>query len=101
MACEPDLRDAFRSQHREKTKQGASATAKETSASAKEATKEKKPPKKKSRARSPALKIVSTLFPENLDLVLIDGATLLVRARVPPETWTTRLRLAASLRQHW
>jgi hypothetical protein len=26
-----------------------------------------------------------------LDLILIDGATLLVRARVPPETWTTRL----------
>jgi hypothetical protein len=48
--------------------------------------------KKKSRARSPAPKIVSTLnFPENLDLILIDGATLLVRARVPPETWTTRL----------
>jgi hypothetical protein len=26
-----------------------------------------------------------------LDLILIDGATLLVRAKVPPETWTTRL----------
>jgi hypothetical protein len=26
-----------------------------------------------------------------LDLILIDGATLLVRARAPPETWTTRL----------
>jgi hypothetical protein len=25
-------------------------------------------------------------------LILIDGATLLVRARAPPETWTTRLR---------
>jgi hypothetical protein len=49
--------------------------------------------KKKSRARSPALKIVSTLnFPENLDLILMDGATLLVRARAPPETWTTRLK---------
>jgi hypothetical protein len=25
-------------------------------------------------------------------LILIDGATLLVRARAPPETWTTRLQ---------
>jgi len=24
-------------------------------------------------------------------LILIDGATLLVRAKAPPETWTTRL----------
>jgi hypothetical protein len=32
---------------------------------------------KKSRARSPALKIVSTLFPRKLDLILIDGLTLL------------------------
>jgi hypothetical protein len=47
--------------------------------------------KKKSRARSPALKIVSTLFTRNLDLILIDGLTLLVRVRAPPETWTTRL----------
>jgi hypothetical protein len=47
---------------------------------------------KKSRAISPALKIVSTLFPRKLDLILIDGLTLLVRARAPPETWTTRLR---------
>jgi hypothetical protein len=31
-------------------------------------------------------------FPECLDLSLIDGATLLVRARAPPETWTTRRR---------
>jgi hypothetical protein len=26
-----------------------------------------------------------------LDLILIAGLTLLVRARAPPETWTTRL----------
>jgi hypothetical protein len=26
-----------------------------------------------------------------LDLILIYGATLLVRAKAPPETWTTRL----------
>jgi hypothetical protein len=47
---------------------------------------------KKSRARSPALKLCRPYFPENLDLILIDGATLLVRARAPPETWTTRLQ---------
>jgi hypothetical protein len=29
-------------------------------------------------------------FPEKLDLILINGTTLLVRARAPPETWTTR-----------
>jgi hypothetical protein len=48
---------------------------------------------KKEQGAKPCSKIVSTLnFPENLDLILIDGATLLVRARVPPETWTTRLK---------
>ena len=40
----------------------------------------------------PCSKIVSTLnFPENLDLILIVEATLLVRVRAPPETWTTKL----------
>ena len=35
---------------------------------------------------------MSTLnFPENLDLILIIEATLLLRVRAPPETWTTRL----------
>jgi len=48
--------------------------------------------KKKSRALSPAPKIVSTLnFLENLDLILIVEATLLVRVTAPPETWTTKL----------
>jgi hypothetical protein len=48
--------------------------------------------RKKEQGASPALKIVSTLFPrKDLDLILIDGATLLVRAWAPPETWTTRL----------
>jgi hypothetical protein len=48
--------------------------------------------KKKSRALSPAPKIVSTLnFLENVDLILIVEATLLVRVRAPPETWTTKL----------
>jgi len=47
---------------------------------------------KKEQGASPAPKIVSTLFPRKLDLILIDGATLLVRVRAPPETWTTRLK---------
>ncbi|MDE2332380.1 MAG: hypothetical protein KGK16_16585 [Bradyrhizobium sp.] len=49
----------------------------------------------KKRAGQKALlkKIVSTLFsPVNSDLILIGGATLLVRVRAPPETWTNRLR---------
>jgi hypothetical protein len=39
---------------------------------------------------------VDPYFPENLDLILMDGATLLVRARAPPETWTTRLKPCGS-----
>jgi hypothetical protein len=36
---------------------------------------------------------VSTLnFLEDLDLILMTEATLLVRVRAPPETWTTRLQ---------
>jgi hypothetical protein len=47
---------------------------------------------KKEQGAKPCSKIVSTLnFPENLDLILIIEATLLVRVRAPPETWTTRL----------
>jgi hypothetical protein len=52
---------------------------------------------KKEQGHSPARKIVSTLFPQILDLSLIYGATLLVRVRAPPETWTTRLVLADRL----
>jgi hypothetical protein len=75
------MRVRFPSNHLEKRQQRASLVQK------KQACRKRK----KSRAASPALKIVSTLnFPENLDLILIDGATLLVRARAPPETWTTR-----------
>jgi hypothetical protein len=44
---------------------------------------------------------VDPVFPEKLDLILIDGATLLVRAWAPPETWTTRLDLAVSLSPYW
>ena len=47
--------------------------------------------KKKSRALALLEKLCRPYFPENLDLILIDGATLLVRVRAPPETWTTRL----------
>jgi len=34
-------------------------------------------------------------------LILIVEATLLVRVRAPPETWTTKLNLSASLRLNW
>jgi hypothetical protein len=47
---------------------------------------------KKEQGTEPCSKIVSTLnFLENLDLILIVEATLLVRVRAPPETWTTKL----------
>jgi hypothetical protein len=48
--------------------------------------------KKKSRARSPAQKLCRPFYLEKLGLILIDEATLLVRVRAPPETWTTRLQ---------
>jgi hypothetical protein len=48
--------------------------------------------RKKSRAFALLQKLCRPYFPENLDLILIDGTTLLVRVRAPPETWTTRLR---------
>jgi hypothetical protein len=48
--------------------------------------------RKKEQGTVPCSKIVSTLnFLERLDLILIVEATLLVRVRAPPETWTTRL----------
>jgi hypothetical protein len=40
----------------------------------------------------PCSKIVSTLLPRKIGFFLIDEATLLVRVRAPPETWTTRLQ---------
>jgi hypothetical protein len=47
---------------------------------------------KKEQGEKPCSKnCVDPVFPEKLDLILIDGATLLVRAWAPPETWTTRL----------
>jgi hypothetical protein len=49
-------------------------------------------PNKKRAGRVALLqKLCRPCFPEKLDLILIDGATLLVRAWAPPETWTTRL----------
>jgi hypothetical protein len=57
---------------------------------------------KKEQGSEPCSKIVSTLnFLENLDLLLIVEATLLVRVRAPPETWTTKLCLSASLSLNW
>jgi hypothetical protein len=48
---------------------------------------------KKRAGREPCSKnCVDPISPKNLDLILVDGATLLVRARAPPETWTTRLQ---------
>jgi hypothetical protein len=46
--------------------------------------------KKKSRAQALLKNCVDPISPQILDLILIGGATLLVRARAPPETWTTR-----------
>jgi hypothetical protein len=48
--------------------------------------------KKKEQGAKPCSKIVSTLnFLANVDLILIVEATLLMRVRAPPETWTTKL----------
>jgi hypothetical protein len=49
--------------------------------------------RKKEQGTKPCSKnCVDPISPQRLDLILIDGATLLVRARAPPETWTTRLQ---------
>jgi hypothetical protein len=58
-------------------------------------------PKKKEQGASPALQIVSTLFPRKMDLILIYGLALLMRAWAPPETWTTKPALPASLSSYW
>jgi hypothetical protein len=41
---------------------------------------------------------VDPVVPADFNFVLIGGVTLLVRVRVPPETWTTRAGLATTLR---
>jgi hypothetical protein len=46
---------------------------------------------KKRAGRKPCSKNCVDPFARKLDLILIDGLTLLVRARAPPETWATRL----------
>jgi hypothetical protein len=55
-------------------------------------SKKEKNLKKKEQGPSPAQKLCRPYFPAKLDLILFGGATLLVRARAPPETWTTRLQ---------
>jgi hypothetical protein len=57
-------------------------------------------PKKEQGGEALLSKIVSTLLSRKFDLILLSGVTLLLRVRVPPETWTTRPGLAASLRLH-
>jgi hypothetical protein len=49
-------------------------------------------PKKRAGPKPRSKNCVDPISPKNLDLILIDGATLLVRVRAPPETWTTRLQ---------
>jgi hypothetical protein len=53
---------------------------------------EKESRKKEQGAKPCSKNCVDPISPQRLDLILIDGATLLVRARAPPETWTTRLQ---------
>jgi hypothetical protein len=48
--------------------------------------------KKEQGAKPCSENCVDPISPKRLDLILIDGATPLVRARAPPETWTTRLQ---------
>ena len=59
------------------------------------------PTKKKSRALALLEKLCRPYFPENLDLILIDGATLLVRAGLLPRLGPPDFNLSASLRPHW
>jgi hypothetical protein len=47
--------------------------------------------KKKSRAPAPLKNCVDPYFPRKVGFDLVDEATLLVRVRAPPETWTTKL----------
>jgi hypothetical protein len=49
--------------------------------------------KKKEQGIEPCSKnCVDPIIPQNLDLILAGGVTLLLRVRAPPETWTTRLK---------
>jgi hypothetical protein len=56
------------------------------------------PTPKKEQGGEPCSKnCVDPVVPADSDFVLIGGVTLLVRVRVPPETWTTRDSLATTL----
>jgi hypothetical protein len=57
--------------------------------------------KKEQGAKPCSKNCVDPYFPRKLDLMLIVEATLLVRVRAPPETWTTKLNLSASLSLNW
>jgi hypothetical protein len=46
-------------------------------------------------------KLCRPYFPENLDLILIDGVTLLVRVGLLPRLGPPDFNLAVGLRQHW
>jgi hypothetical protein len=54
-------------------------------------------PKKEQGGEPCSKNCVDPIFPADSDFALIGGATLLVRVRVPPETWTTRASLATTL----
>ena len=47
---------------------------------------------KKEQGPGPAQKLCRPLFPRKVGFDLVDEATLLVRVRAPPETWTTKLK---------
>jgi hypothetical protein len=48
---------------------------------------------KKRAGRKPCSKYcVDPISPQKIGFDLVDGVTLLVRVRAPPETWTTRLQ---------
>jgi hypothetical protein len=53
--------------------------------------KTKRSAKKKSGALAPLKNCVDPYFPRKVGFDLFDEATLLVRVRAPPETWTTKL----------
>jgi hypothetical protein len=54
-------------------------------------------PKKEQGGEPCSKNCVDPIFPADSDFALIGGVTLLVRVRVPPETWTTRAGLATTL----
>jgi hypothetical protein len=60
------------------------------------------PQKKKEQGGKPCSKnCVDPISPKNLDLILIDGVTLLVRVGLLPRLGPPDLNLAVGLRRHW